>query len=122
VSLTLTYRDLRNPDFMKAIRKVVECTEIKSVPTLLRIVKVYKTIADADAACTDVQKKLLRQHGILKQDGTYDLPNRAAFDDAFDELLKTEFQIEGDPIKYNELLLAKLNAADIVALGVLITV
>lgn len=118
--LTLTYRDVRHPDFPKAIRKLAECSDIKSVAVLLRIVKAYGAIVAAEKECLDVQKKLYEQYGTKQEDGTTKLVNPEDFEKGLEELLKTPFEIDIDAFKFNDLLPAKLSAVDVNALGCLV--
>ena len=118
--IKLTYKDIRNPDFSKGLKKLADCSDIKNVSVLLKIVKMYKAVANAEKDCVAVNQKLLDQHGTREED-QYKIVNVEGFNKDIEELLKTEFEIECDPIKFNDILAAKLAPSDIHALEQLIS-
>lgn len=119
--LTLTYKDIRNPDFPTAMRKVASCPDFKTPALLTRAVKAYKAIVENETACVEVIKKLQLQHGQQQEDGSTKIVNHEGFTKDMEELLKTEFTIDIEAFKFNDLLPAKLSAIDINALGVLVS-
>jgi hypothetical protein len=120
MSTLLTYKDIRHPDFGPAIKKLAQCAEFKNVALLLKVAKSYKVIVEAEKDCVAVQQKLLTQHGTRQEDGSFKIINLEQFEKDNEELLKTEVLLETDPYKINDLLPAKLHAADISALGPLV--
>jgi hypothetical protein len=120
MSVMLTYQDIRHPDFPKAMRKLAECSDIKNVGILLRIFKAYKAVADAEKECLTTLQKLLAQYGTRKEDGNFEILQHDEYKKAADELMAVTFEIDGEPLKFNDIVAAKLCAVDIHALGPLI--
>lgn len=115
--LTLTYELIDNPDFQAAIRKIGECTEIKNVAIMLRLIKTYGACVAATKDMNNVKAKLASQYGTDNGDGTFKILNPEDFKKGIEELQKTEFQVDTDAFKYNDLLPAKPSAVDVIALG-----
>lgn len=120
MSVALTYGQIRHPDFTEAIKKIAKCSDYKNVALMLRIYAAYKVIVEAEKSCMDVQNKLLEQHGTKQEGRAYKIINQEAFDADTKALMETEFCIEGDGFKFNDLVPAKLCPADLVALGHLV--
>jgi hypothetical protein len=116
----LTYKDIRHPDFIPAIRKLGSCSDIKNVTLMKNIVKAYRVIVEAEKDCMEVGRKLMDQYGAVQENGQHKILEPVAFEKANNELLATEFHVEVEPFKYNDLVPAKLSAVDVVALGELI--
>jgi len=121
MSLTLTYREIYDPGFSAALKKLADCSEIKNVSTLLRLVKVNKTLLATVKECTEIHQKLLDQYGARQENNTYKIINVDEYNAAFEQLMKTELEVEGDPFKFNDLLPAKPSATDLTALGILVS-
>jgi hypothetical protein len=122
MAIEITYGEIKNQDFVKGLRKLVDCSDIKNVAVLLRIVKIYKAIVAADKDCSDVHQKLLDQHGTKNEDGSVNIINIEQFANDYGQLMKSSITIDEDPVKFNDVSAAKLSPADIAALDKIVTV
>jgi hypothetical protein len=122
MAIEITYGEIKNQDFVKGLRKLVDCPDIKNVSVLLRIVKIYKAIVAAEKDCTEVHHKLLEQHGTKEETGNYKLINLDQFAADYKVLMETKLLIEEDPVKFNDVIAAKLSPSDIAALDKLVTI
>lgn len=119
--IELKYVHLNDPDFGKALRKLVDSEEIKKTETLLKICRIYKGIGDADKERLDLHQKLLRAYGVQDPDSkTHKLYIPAAKQDEWEveykKLMQTPFKIDQEKLKLSEITPAKPTAADLCGL------
>lgn len=116
--IELKYKTLNNPDFGKALRKLLDSEDIKKADVLAKIARIYKGIANADQERVELHQKLVKNYGLQDPESKtqkFYIPasQQDAFDEQFKILMDTVVAIDQEPLKVSEISAVKLTAADI---------
>jgi hypothetical protein len=129
--LKLTYKDLRNPQFMGTFMKLASFNGV-STKTAINIGRIKRVIDSESEIAQEAYVKMIKVHAELDEKGeikpiegqpnTFQIPeaNQKAFGDAFKEFEKTEFEIPHHAISYREIDGVRLSAVEVMALDAIL--
>jgi hypothetical protein len=133
--LTLTYGQLRDAGFAKALTKLVNCSSFKSPRVTLNIAKINKRILDEAKLVDEVYKTLINQYGLKDEngelvphegrEGTFSIPkeNMAEWNEKIKEFNALTVEIDRPPVDYADVqVAAALSPMDVMQLEPLLQI
>jgi hypothetical protein len=68
--LTVTYGQLREPVFGRALQKLANCSGLKSIVTTFNVAKIFKQVLEETKTCEECYHKLVQEFAEKEEDGT----------------------------------------------------
>lgn len=128
--ISMTYNQLRSPQFGMAFHKLVTSKDVKTMQTIYKIAKLGKKLAEEEKVMNELRLGIAKKYGILdeagnlivKEDGSYDVRDgeKEAHETAFADFGAVVSSFELPKLDIKELRAIGITAQDLIHLSPLL--